>query len=134
MKIKKKCIEILSIPKIVCEENNQKIIFINKSRKQVSKIHVDGCQITEGKRCDFLILYNHNEHFIELKGSDIKHAIMQLSESIKILGSSINKRYCYIISNRCPLSSAELQVHRLILKKNFNSDLIVKNSRYEVNI
>ena len=136
MKIKSECLEELFNAKIVCEEHKQKIIFINRSKKQIFKIRVDGCQITNGKRCDFLVLNSndHDEHFVELKGSDIKYAIAQLAQSIKILGDKNNTKYSYIISNRCPISSAELQVERLKFRKVNNSDLIIKNNRYEVKL
>ena len=48
MKIKENCVEVLKTAKIVCEENKRKVTFINSSNIAVTKIRVDGCQITDG--------------------------------------------------------------------------------------
>ena len=64
---------------LVLEENKRKCIFSNPENLNLIKIIVDGCQITEGTRCDFLVLdQQKNEYFVELKGKDIPHAIEQL--------------------------------------------------------
>jgi len=132
MKIKEKCIEVLKTTKIVCEENKRKVTFINSSNISVTKMRVDGCQIIDGGKCDFLVFYDDKEHFIELKGSDINHAIKQLIRTIETLGSKdCKKRISYIISSRSPLSAAEIQVNRIKFRKKLNSDLIVKNRQYE---
>lgn len=134
MIIKKECIETLNFPRIVCGKN-PKITFINSLHINVSKIEVDGCQIIKGIKCDFLIIYKNNECFIELKGSDIRHAFEQLKRTIKILGNSkcIN-RVSYVISSRNPFSAAEIQVYMLKFRKHYNSELIVNNNNLEVKI
>ncbi len=135
MEIRQDCIEILNSKRIVCEENKRRITFINFSNFDVSKIRVDGCQIIDGIKCDFLIKFNSNERFIELKGSDVNHAIKQLMTTIKILGNcTCVNRISYIISSRCPISAADIQVYRLKFRKNYNSRLIVKNNNFEEKI
>ena len=39
---------------LVLEENKRKCIFSNPENLKLIKIIVDGCQITEGTKCDFL--------------------------------------------------------------------------------
>lgn len=68
MEIKKECTLSSTDSKIKCEENKRKIIFNNKNRYRVEKIIVDGCQITSGIRCDFLVKHEQKEFFVELKG------------------------------------------------------------------
>lgn len=133
MEIKKKCIESSTDSKIKCEENKRKIIFDNRRREIVEKIIVDGCQITEGIRCDFLVRHKKREFFVELKGEDIKHAFDQLKNTIGIIGSNdCIERNCYIISSRSPLASAEIQNIRLQFIRKYKSQLIVKNNSFEV--
>jgi hypothetical protein len=135
MVIKKECIKQLTDTRIKCEENKRKIIFLNSSRIKVKKIRVDGCQIIDGVKCDFLVTYNKTENFIELKGEDIKHALAQLIRTISILGSkNCQNRNSFIISSRSPLTSAEIQNHRLLFKRKHSSTLIVKNRNLEVEI
>ena len=133
MEYKDKCTLLSTDSKIKCEENNRKITFINSKRESVRIITVDGCQITEGVRCDYLIVHNKTEYFIELKGEDIKHAFEQLINSIKILGTSDSTaRKSYVISSRSPLISAEIQNIKLKFKRQYKSELIVKNNSVEV--
>lgn len=135
MKIKDDCIETLKDKKIVCEENKRKITFVNNSRINIEKIKVDGCQIIDGVKCDFLVRANKHEHFVELKGSDINHAFEQLSRTITLLGKNdCKKRICYVISSRSPLSAAEIQVLRLKFRKKYSSNLIVKNGSFQTEI
>lgn len=135
MKIKKKCMLQLTDSRIKCEENKRKIVFFNPTRKKINKIIVDGCQITDGVKCDFLVTYDNSENFIELKGEDIKHAFAQLIRTISLLGDkNYHNRNSYIISSRSPLTSAEIQNQRLKFKRNQNSNLIVKNGSLEIEI
>lgn len=135
MEIKEECQETLSSSRIVCEEKRSKITFLNPSNISVSKVIVDDCQIIDGKRCDYLIRYPENEHYIELKGSDVRHAFRQLERTITMLGAAgFGKRVSYVISSRSPLSSAEIQVFRVKFRKKFQSGLIVKNANFETKI
>ncbi len=133
MKFKDKCIEKLVGKAIVCEEKKRKIIFYNPNRWEFLKIKVDDCQIKEGIRCDCLVIYKDVENFIELKGSDIRHAVKQIEQSIKILGSkNCNTRKSFIVSSRNPLSSTEIQGYQIRFKRKYKSDLIIKNNIIEV--
>jgi len=133
--MKSKCILRLTDTRIKCEEKKRKIVFYNPSRISVSKIIVDGCQITKGVRCDFLVTYGETENFIELKGEDIRHAFEQLIATINVLGDeNCVNRNSYIISSRCPLTSPEIQNKKLLFKKKYNSNLIIKNKSIEVEI
>ena len=61
---------------LVVKENKCKCVFSNPNQHLLTKIKVDGCQITDGIRCDYLILdHCHNEYFVELKGKDLPHAV-----------------------------------------------------------
>ena len=119
-------------PRIVCEENRRKITFINSERKLISKIKVDGCQITDGLRCDYLLTLENLENYVELKGHDLRHAFRQIIRTILLLGRENTSRHSYVISSRSPLSAAEIQHFRLKLRKNYQSDLVVKNNNFEV--
>ena len=73
---------------LVVKENKCKCVFSNPNQHLLTKIKVDGCQITDGIRCDYLILdHCHNEYFVELKGKDLPHAVEQLEASIQQLSA-----------------------------------------------
>jgi len=128
--MKKACTAVTNDKLIVLKENRSKVIFDNKKQIKVEKIHVDGCQITSGIRCDYLMLTDSLEYFIELKGQDLDHAIEQLKTTISKLSDDPKKgkKKSFIICTRSPLNSATIQNLQLKFRKHFNSELIVKSS------
>jgi hypothetical protein len=54
--------------------------LLNPTEREVERIEVDGCAITEGKRCDWLVLLDDaiskEEIYVELKGSAVYHAVV----------------------------------------------------------
>ena len=95
------CTECNRNPIINAAENRSKYSLLNPKRREVCKIRVDGCVITQvdGKQCDYLFLACDTSivFFVELKGSDLSHAIDQINQSIDLLaanlgGSAINAR------------------------------------------
>lgn len=135
MEIKENCLSRSNDTKIKCEEKSRKIVFTNTKKLTVDKILVDGCQITDGSRFDYLIKLENREYFVELKGQDLRHAFEQLKNSITLLGqSTCLDRSSYVISSRSPLASSEIQVARLRFLRYYKSDLIVKNNNLKVNL
>lgn len=114
------------------EEQRSKLILQNKDEVESTKVYVDGCEITEGLRCDYLHLAKEIEFYIELKGQDLLHAIKQLERTIKELGinSKQQKRVCYVICTRSPLASTEIQHYDRQFRVKYNSKLVIKSSPY----
>jgi hypothetical protein len=122
---------------IVCEERGRRFIGQNDKGKPILKVEVDGCLEFNGKKCDWLLIdINGNiAYFIELKGSDIKHALLQLGNTIKIISNPINNDYikkefkkknAYIIIRHCPLNSPAIQKETKKFKKEYKTDLSVR--------
>jgi len=134
--MKKECTQKTNDRIIVFKENRSKLSLLNKNKISTTKVIVDGCEITSGLRCDFLLLTQEIEYFIELKGHNIEHAIKQLVATINKL--SVNpkkqKKISFIICTRSPMSSPAIQNLRVKFKKNFSSDLIVKSTPFSYGI
>ncbi|EGK00621.1 MULTISPECIES: hypothetical protein [Dysgonomonas] len=131
--IKCECSELISYPLIVLEEQKSKIVFENKNRIEINKITVDGCQITDERpRCDYLLIKvdENTEYFVELKGHDINRALEQIEATIPRLSKDMRqqKKYCFIISVRTPMSSTQIQNIAKSYKKKYNAELIMKSS------
>lgn len=128
--MKEHCTETNTNRLVVFKENKSKLTIENTRQLLATKIKVDGCQITEGLRCDFLYILDNQEFFIELKGQDLSQAIRQLEETIRQLSLDEKKQVktSFIICTRSPLSSAKIQNLQVRFKKYYNSDLIVKSS------
>lgn len=73
--------------KFVCSEKRSRYSLSLEPKMEGWRYQVDGYIITEGDKCDALILVKDGddfaEVFVELKGSDVKHAITQLEETLK---------------------------------------------------
>ncbi len=134
MNLNQECIEKTNDKKIVCKEKKQIIIFYNDQRKDVLKIRVDGCQITVGKKCDYLVEHDTIQNYIELKGKNLSYAFLQLEETIKQLKKEEYIIKSFIVSSYSPLSSVQIQQKKLYFKKKLKSELTVKNNKIEVSI
>lgn len=65
--------------------------YKNDSSNHLAKYRVDGGLISDGAKCDFLLLNceRKQSYFIELKGSDISRAIDQIDGSIDKLKADL---------------------------------------------
>lgn len=120
---------------LVVKERKCKCVFTNPNQRLLTKVNVDGCQITDGIRCDYLILdHCHNEYFVELKGKDLPHAIEQLEATIQQLSDKNNttRKQAIIVSSRNPSNDTSVQRAKAIFKKKYNTELISKNILAEI--
>jgi hypothetical protein len=140
MDIPNECKSLSNSRKIVIRDKGSKnpvcIVFMNKSSLNVDIIDVDDCVIKSGVRCDYLLILNDTEYYVELKGSDVSHAVKQIERTVKLLSKKpkTQPKHCFVISSRCPLSGTEIQEIQLKFKKHYNSSFRVKNTYYEYEI
>ncbi len=123
------CEKITSQALIVLKEKRSKITLKNDLQTKVRLIQIDGCVIREGPRCDFLVINQKSiEHYIELKGSNVRRALIQIETTIKKVSSNSRqtKKHSFIISTRCPLLSPEIQAKKIYFKRRYNSTLNIK--------
>ncbi|MEM6265825.1 MAG: hypothetical protein AAGI38_25205 [Bacteroidota bacterium] len=134
MRFKPHCFEIVSDKLIVFSENKRKLTLENSQKVEVTKVTVDGCEITSSAlKCDFMAVTSNMEYFVELKGSNVKHAFKQLESSIHLLSEdkvNTTKR-CYVISTKSPLTSTQIQIEGKRFKKNYNAVLKVRSNSYK---
>lgn len=97
---KEKCILYEDFRKhAVCEEKKKRYNLINDKNNKIALYHMDGGIIRDEvsiQRCDFLyVIYDQDcptAIFVELKGSDINHAVRQVKASIDRYGESLKRR------------------------------------------
>jgi len=115
----------LNINKIVSVSENKRVFkIVNNTANNINKVQVDGCFIIDGAKCDWLFEITQNDmisnvFYVELKGSDIPHAIEQLEATIQHCKPLHNKykKESYIVASKFPKSGTSSQV----LKKKFLS-------------
>lgn len=67
---KKTCTKESTDKILTLEENKRKCVFQNPDRCLLTKVTVDGCQITDGAKCDYLVL-DHYQYQTELISKNI---------------------------------------------------------------
>lgn len=129
--MKEECTEITKNRLIVFEERRSKLTVDNADRSEVVKVVVDGCQISDNSiRCDYLFLAKEIEHYVELKGKGIPHAIKQLKSTIDQLSVDKKKanKVSFVICTSNPMLNASIQTEKAKFRKNYNSQLKILKS------
>ena len=135
--VDKACICSTKDSQIKFEENKRKIIFLNPSNHRYKKVKVDGCAIKTGQKCDDLLISQdeHEEHFVELKGVDIMHAIDQLEQTILKIGEFDDNRHSYIIcTNGAPAYTTTIQKKQNYFRQKYKSELLIKEKQWTVKL
>lgn len=131
------CVKGCADANIVFEQNRRRVCFYNPNRQICKCVQVDGCAITEGIRCDNM-LTSHDErceYFVELKGTDVKHAIEQLRVSIQTLGEFTDNRSAYVVStNVAPALTTTIQRAKRDFRTKLQAELIIKEKQADIRL
>lgn len=122
--------------------NPQKHIANNINEDEVYQYKVDGTIIQEGLRCDYLVWNERKKHiyYIELKGSDLEHALEQLDATEKTLKERfpMEMKSCKQVSYRVVLNKYRVPKtysHKeKVFKKRHLGDLAYGNLEYKESI
>jgi hypothetical protein len=139
MKSFPKCEEYRHDTKIVLQENKSKISFLNPDKETILIIKVDGCVVSDNEtlRCDYaLVPSDEVEIYVELKGSDISHAVKQIESTIGLLSEDSQKikKLCFVVSTRVPKQTTSIQQFQTRFRKKFNASFRIKNIQDEYNL
>lgn len=110
------------------KENGRKfsILLPKGSDEKFCRVTIDGCLIPKDspqERCDFLFFRCKPTelYFVELKGKDVKKGVSQIKSTIEFVRPKLKFQQeqvtGFVISSRCPLSSAETQVLKSAFRK-----------------
>lgn len=131
------CVKDCADANIVFEQNRRRVCFYNPNRQICKCVQVDGCAITEGIRCDNMLTFHDErcEYFVELKGTDVKHAIEQLRVSIQTLGEFTDDRSAYVVStNVAPALTTTIQRAKRDFRTKFQAELIIKEKQADIRL
>lgn len=100
------------------KENQTLYRLVFDRKRDCVCFHIDGDIIKSGNKCDFLVLAKQDTNvadekwkaiFVELKGTDVEHALVQLDASMsngKLKNASINERHARIVAKSFPSSKS----------------------------
>lgn len=93
------------------------LYLLNPNQRTAEKIRVDDWAITQGPRCDWLVLLNdatsREEIYVELKGSDVYRAVEQLRATIVNLPADRTRlpKRCFVVFTRNPMTGTDVQIN-----------------------
>lgn len=131
------CTQITNKKIMPFKEQKSSLIINNQKSRDVEIHQIDGCIITNGVRCDWMVVdvATKKEIYIELKGTDLDHAFVQIKETIQQLTKDPKKlKSALIICTRSPMSSSQIQIMQKNLLLTHKAKLLVKTSEYKENI
>lgn len=115
------CIQSVNHSQIKCEEKQSKFVLLNPQRKPVEYITVDGCIYPRGHHdlcCDYALNFDNTTVFVELKGSDIAHAIKQILATKQDAKFTINSdKIAVVVSSKTPKDDQSLRLQKIHLRK-----------------
>ena len=117
---------------------SQTHIAYNRGSSVVTHYQVDGVIIKSGNKCDFLLINEDKKtaYLIELKGSDLSWAAMQLQATEQTLSAQLapyQPLQYRIVANKCrtnEIETAEFKKYRKLWKNR----LVYKSVKYEEKI
>ncbi len=118
---KAKCFDNATVTK----EKGKEFRLQNKSKKTVCRVHIDDCLTRDKrtKRCDYLfkICETENHFLVELKGSDVDHAVNQIISTFDFINKKLKLPPKYfegvIVSSSIPRAAE--QKFRILKEKYF---------------
>ncbi|TAJ34808.1 hypothetical protein [Bosea sp. (in: a-proteobacteria)] len=120
------------------EENQMVALFKNPERKEYHLYSVDGCVVTEGSRCDYLVSeVGGASVFVELKGKDVAHACEQLHATISnpvIKDLRENKVGFLVVCSKYPRFDSFVARAKTQFAKKYKAGFHVVTKRVEVDI
>lgn len=110
-------------------ENRSEVRFENPARIDLHHTQIDGCLMTDadGMRCDHLVAWSGHTALVELKGTDVAHALKQLAASHAALKPHEAHVVWIVATRRCPLTSTRIQAEQRKLRKR-GVRLVIGNS------
>jgi hypothetical protein len=134
------CADHRKVERIVCAEQGRKITFLNPKKRPVVKYSIDSCaplrrHLADGtcKLCDFVVIdWRKDEHYVELKGRNVGHALKQLESTILQLRSegAVGVVYCWIITTASPSNTAKSLNRKAQFKKRFKARLEIRTNQH----
>lgn len=122
---------------ITSSENKKTHKLYNDNLNEIYQFKVDGDIVTDDSiRCDYIVENATNKilYIIELKGSDLKHAVEQIEATINRFSTSI-RNYCLYPRIVCKSNTHKIEDSLIIrFKKKYANKYIIQNPIIEEHI
>lgn len=128
------CVEQTSVSNIKFEECGRKLVISNPTNLPHERVQVDGCLVTNGLRADWILARSGVASLvIELKGTDVGHALSQVEATLAHCQANGNlepKVGAVIICQQVPKALTSVQRAADKFRKNYGARLVVSSSTH----
>ena len=128
--MKKPAKKARAILRLVLEEERSKFILVYSSQTLVECIKVNEHLPAAVLQCDYVLVLPTQALYVELKGSDVEHAVEQLKSTLANLKIAIAAKVFFIIHHHCPLPATKIQQMKGRFLKQTGHLLEVRKSPY----
>ncbi len=135
-----RCSEDSRHPWLVVAENRRVFRIRNPTNQTIKKLRVDGCLIEDERiRCDYAFEVGARCHcvvYLELKGSDIEHAVAQLVATLGYLAKrhQSKRKICHIVASRVPRAGPKIQILKLEMNRAHQAALYVGTQEVTIDV
>lgn len=129
------CVKETTDSVIKFQEKRSIIRLHNPDRLHYKCVQVDGCALHDGEKCDNMLCSHdeREEYYVEMKGSDVPHAIEQIRSTIMRIGEYDDQRHCYVVCTKVsPHITTSIQKFKMEFRRRFKSDLLIKETPCDV--
>lgn len=119
------------------EEGGKKANFLNQARATFSRTRVDGCLKQQSIAADFVVSKKGvGDVIVELKGTDVNHAMEQIFATARFMFSCTEKRgpiAGLVVCSQYPRIDTKVQRLKLQFAKEFKSPIhvVTRNENYD---
>lgn len=136
-----KCSTKTKASKIKVVEKGKQAVFLNPNKSEFVKVQMDGCVRVNETSCDWLIIHQKVDVIlIELKGTDVDHALFQIEATFQYLKENglLGARNAALIvcsrPSRHPSFTSKLQKTKSRLSDLYRAPLHVVTGSHEYHV
>lgn len=133
----KACVEVLRHSRIKVAENGKQAVVLNSKKEKFERLKIDGCLVKNKTASDWAISkHGVGNVVIELKGSDVAHAVKQIKETLDFLRCSEYmgaKCGALVVCSKYPKIDTKIQRAKQLIAETHKAPLhiVTKNEEYE---
>lgn len=137
---RKECVTTTRATRVAVSEKGKSAVFLNFEKQPICKVQYDGCHISQQVGCDWLVLKGSDVTIlVELKGSDIDRALIQIEATLAALRASdlLSTRMAALIvcasGSVRPAYTSKIQKVQQRLSRDYRTPLhvVTRNREYQ---
>ncbi len=112
-------------------EERSKFVLVYPAQVPVQVIKVDTLLPLATLQCDYVLVVQAQELYVELKGSDVEHAVKQLHSTLVALRLKLPAKLFFVVHHHCPVPATKVAQLKTQFFKKTGYLLEVRRSPYE---